>query len=96
MLKDLVILTGFSTFVVVVIIGLNLYHEYRISTVPINTQEHVIPINPTFDLKTIDSLKKRSLIQVNLQDKSSIVSKDTINASSGASQSVAPVLPIKP
>ena len=77
MLKNLLLLTGFSTFVVVVIIGLNIYHDHELSSLPSSTQIHVTAITPNFDTKTLDALKKRSSIDVSLQEKSAVVSEDS-------------------
>ena len=84
MLKNLFLLSGFSTFVVIVIIGLNVYHNSITSTVPSTTQIHVVPIPASFDSKTVDDLKKRTPIIVSLKEKSGIVSEDTKKASESA------------
>lgn len=77
MLKNLLLLSGFSTFAVVIIIGLNIYHGFELSSLPSTTQAHVVPIPSTFDKKTLNELKKRVPINVNLQEKSSVVSEDS-------------------
>lgn len=84
MLKNLLLLSGFSTFVVIVIVGLNVYHSSVASKVPLTTQIRVIPIPATFDSKTIDELKKRTPVIVSLRGKSGIVSEDTKKASESA------------
>lgn len=82
MLKNLLLLSGFSTFAVIIIIGLNVYHNYSLSSLPQSTQTHVIPIPSTFDKKTIAELKKRKPINVTIQGKSEIVSDDSKETSS--------------
>lgn len=77
MLKNLLLLSGFSTFVVIIIIGLDIYHGYTLSSLPATTQKHVESIVPNFDKKTLNELKKRVPIQVSLQDKSTVVSDDS-------------------
>lgn len=77
MLKNLLLLSGFSTFVVVVIIGLNIYHDHELSSLPSSTQIHVTAITPNFDKKSLDQLKKRVSNPVNLQEKSGVVSEDS-------------------
>ena len=77
MLKNLILLSGFSTFVVIVIVGLGIYHDYNKSSLMSNTQVHVIAITPGFDKKTLTSLRKRIPVAVNLQEKSSVVSEDS-------------------
>lgn len=88
MLKNLLLLSGFSTFVVIVLVGFNVYHSSITSVVPATTQIHVEPIPATFDTKTIDELKKRTPVIVSLKEKSGIVSEDTKKAS----ESAAPII----
>ena len=80
MLKNLFLLSGFSTFVVIVIVGLNVYHSLVTSKVPPATQIRVVPIPSSFDNKTINELKKRTPLIVSLGEKSGIVSEDTKKA----------------
>jgi len=80
MLKNLILLSGFSTFVVIVLVGLNVYHSSVTSTVPAITQIRVVPISSTFDNKTIEELKKRTPLIVSLREKSAVVSEDTKKA----------------
>lgn len=77
MLKNLLLLSGFSTFAVIIIISLNIYHNYSLSSLPQSTQTHVVPIPATFDKKTLSELKKRKPINVVIQGKSEIVSDDS-------------------
>lgn len=77
MLKNLLLLSGFSTFAVIIIIGLNVYHNYSLSSLPQSTQTHVSPIPESFDKKTLDDLKKRETINVVIEGKSEIVSADS-------------------
>jgi hypothetical protein len=77
MLKNLLLLSGFSTFAVIIIIGLNVYHNYSLSSLPASTQTHVIPIPSSFDKKTLNDLKKRKPINVVIEGKSEIVSDDS-------------------
>lgn len=77
MLKNLILLSGFSAFVVICIVGLNIYHGITLSSLPASTQKHVAPITPTFDKKSLEELKKRSVITVSLQEKSGVISVDT-------------------
>jgi len=77
MLKNLLLLAGFSTFAVIVIIGLNVFHDHKVSSLPSATQIHVTAITPNFDVKTLDGLKKRSTVSVSLQEKSAVVSEDS-------------------
>ncbi len=81
MLKNLILLSGFSTFAVIVIIGFNIYHNNTISSLPEVTQERVLNIPSTFDEQTIESLRTRKSIEVNITDKTTVVSEDSKNAS---------------
>jgi hypothetical protein len=96
MLKNLIYLSGFSLFVVIVIIALNIYHNSTISTLPAITQTRIIQITPTFDKTTIDNLKKRKQINVDLNEKSTITSVDSKSASESAAVEVTPTVAVKP
>lgn len=89
MLKNLLLLTGFSTFAVVVIVGLNIYHTRVTSTTPPATRAKIISIDPSFDSKTINELKKRSTISENLTDKPTILLSDSLDTAS-SSPTIAP------
>lgn len=53
-----------STFVLILAwIGFSIYHNLVSSTITGPVVEKIIPINPTFDTKTIDSLKERKNIE---------------------------------
>ncbi len=82
MLKNLILLTGFSTFAVIVIIAFNIYHNFTLSSLPTVTQQRVVAIPATFDKKTIEELRKRTSIPVNLSEKTGIISEDSKSTSS--------------
>lgn len=94
MLKNLLLLTGFSTFVVIVIVGLNVYHTSTLSSLPKNTQQKIIPIDPDFDKKTLETLKKREQITTSINDKSPVVSDDS--KQTGAAVNASPAITISP
>ena len=53
-----------STFVLIVAwIGFSIYHNLVSSTITGPVEEKIIPIDPTFDTRTIDSLKERKNIE---------------------------------
>ena len=93
MLKNFLLLTAFSTFVVIVIVGLDVFHKYQVSTLKENTQKRVLPISPNFDNDTLEGLKKRIPISVSLEGKSSVVSEDT---SSGGTPTPTPSSALTP
>lgn len=60
-----------STFVLIVAwIGFSIYHNLVSSTITKSVGEKIVPINPTFDTKTIDTLKERKTIEPIFQIKS--------------------------
>lgn len=77
MLKNLLLLAGFSTFVVIVLVGLDVYLKSQESTLPKTTQQHLTPINPNFDKETLEKLKGRDQIIVNLEESSAVTSEDS-------------------
>jgi hypothetical protein len=76
MLKNLLLLSAFSAFAVVVIIGFNVYHNFTLSSLPSITKKRVVAIPATFDKATIEELKKRKPITVDLFEKTQVVSED--------------------
>ncbi len=76
MLKNLLLLSGFSAFAVIVIIAFNIYHNYTLSSLPSATQRRIEPIPATFDKETIESLEKRKTVNVSLSDKTQVISED--------------------
>ena len=53
-----------STFVLIVAwIGFSIYHNLVSSTITKPVAEKIVPINPTFDTRTIDTLKERKNIE---------------------------------
>lgn len=52
-----------SSFIIVLAwIGFNLYHNIKTSTISQNLTVQILPINPSFDKKTISDLKKRARV----------------------------------
>lgn len=92
MLKNILLLTAFSTFAVIVIVAFDVYHKIQISSLPENTKKRVIPIAPNFDTKTLDSLKSRVPIVVSIEGKSQVVSEDTKTATLTPSPTITPTL----
>ncbi len=91
MLKNLLLLTGFSTFAVIVIVAFNIYHGYTLSSLPAITQKRVVSIPGTFDKDTIKELQKRKPVPVNLQEKTAVVSEDS--KTTGATSPTPSVVP---
>jgi hypothetical protein len=73
MLKNLIFLFGFSTFVTIVWIVTTLYHNSVTSQISKANQVRIEPINPSFDMETLESLDGRQIITVNLSNNLSII-----------------------
>ena len=56
--KDILIILVLMFIFVVAWIGGNIYHSIATSTISKTTNEDILPINPTFDTKTINRLKE--------------------------------------
>lgn len=61
--KDILVLLIPSFIVVVLWVIFNVYHSYINSTIPTDINTQILYINPDFDLKTIDELKKRQIVE---------------------------------
>jgi len=79
MLKHLIFLFGFSTFVVIVWITTSIYHNSVTSKITPANQQKIIPINAVFDTETLDLLEKREKIRVNLSERASVI-EEAVNA----------------
>lgn len=73
MLKNLIFLFGFSTFVTVVWITSTIYHNSTTSKISLSNQEKIKPISSKFDTQTLERLDVRQEIIVNLSDQLSII-----------------------
>ena len=60
--KDILIILVLLFVFVVVWIGGSIYHNIASSTISETTNRDISPITPTFDVKTINKLKKRQAI----------------------------------
>lgn len=87
MLKNFLYLAAFSTFAVIVYVAVTVYHELKVSPLKPQTQENIIPISPNFDKETLNKLKDRKKIQVNLNLKSVVFSGDGRKANNSESSS---------
>lgn len=75
MLKNLIFLFGFSTFVTIVWISTTLYHNSVTSKISEANKVKIAPIDPNFDIATLESLDGRQIITVNLSNNLSIIEK---------------------
>jgi len=84
MFKNLILLSGFSTFVVIAIIALNIYHARTDSTLSPLTKERSTPIDATFDQQTLQELRSRNAVPVDLTSRSGVITQDELDATQGA------------
>ncbi len=76
MLKNLILLFAFSSFVTFVWIGTSVYHNTITSKISQSNQIRIEPIDPSFDMETLQSLTSREEVTVNLSDQLTIISED--------------------
>ncbi len=83
-IKDILFLSISSFIVVVAWVGFNIYHSYVTTTITPELQIQIIPIQPEFDMATIQTLKTRRQVQpiTNLSGKAAAVPTPTIAAQS--------------
>lgn len=82
MIKNLLILSGFTAFVVFLWIGLTVFHNSVDTQIPVTTQSRIVPITPSFDTTTLDSLKKREVVQTNLASEAQLLNDSATKSSS--------------
>ena len=68
MLKNLVYLAIFTSFVVLVWIVLTIYHNATSSTISKTVNTQIAPLSPSFDTSVIENLKKRGEVDSNLSE----------------------------
>ncbi len=93
MFKNLILLSGFSAFVVFAIIALSIYHTRTTSTLTPITQAYSTPIEPSFDEKTLRELKNRNTVTVDLKGKSGVITQGEIDATQGGTLSIPSATP---
>lgn len=60
--KDILFLLIPMLVIVILWVVFNIYHSYASSTIPTNLNMQILSISPNFDLKTIDQIKTRKII----------------------------------
>ncbi len=60
--KDIILILALTSIIVLAWIGFSIYHNLATSTISEVQSVNIKPINPTFDTKTIDALKKRDKV----------------------------------
>lgn len=74
MLKNLILLFAFSTFVMIVWVSMSIYHSSVATRITPANQIKIEPIEPLFDTKTLEQLSSREKIDADLNKKTSAVS----------------------
>lgn len=60
--KDIILILMLTSIIVIAWIAFSIYHNLATSTISQVQSVDIRPINPTFDTKTIDELKKRDKV----------------------------------
>lgn len=82
MLKNFILLFGFSTFVTIVWIIATIHHNSVTSKISPVNKSRIAPIESSFDKKAIDGLKTKENIRANLSESANIITDpDSIVAS---------------
>lgn len=68
MLKNLLLLGIFTLFTVSALIIFNLYHSSTTTKIADITSKRIVPISPKFDTETLNRLKSREFINVDLSE----------------------------
>lgn len=90
MLKNILYISLFATFVIAVWIGLTIYNNFSKTTLSATTQTQIIPIDPSFSPKTIEEIKKRKQINADLSETITVSApeKTSTSSASGAPNSL--------
>lgn len=100
MLKNLVYLVIFTTFVVAVWIGLTIYHNFSTTTISEVAQIQIVPISNTFNPPVIQNLKQRKQVSANLAETIFVAEEESNEATNGATPvaqiSQPPAAPVQP
>lgn len=84
MLKNILYLSLLTTFVIIVWIILSVYNNYVTSTISSPLNRKIIPIESSFDTKTLEDLGKRHVIPVDFTKKIVITTSSGETATSPA------------
>ena len=60
--KDIILLVVSFSALIIIWVGLSVYHNIVTSTIPETLNIQITPINPSFDDKTISDIKNREKI----------------------------------
>lgn len=88
MFKNMLYLSIFAMFVVVTLIASNVYHNLVQSKVAEDTTIKTTSISPVFDLETLEDLKLRKKIFVDLKEKTELSKQTTTSSTSSGNLSL--------
>lgn len=94
MIKNLIFLFGFSTFVTVVWISGTIYHNSVTSKITPADKMNIEKIEPEFDTKIIGQLEARQEVSANLEENVSIIDNESIenNGTPSARTTITPTI----
>ncbi len=87
-MKNLIFLFGFSAFVTMAWIGLTVYHNTTESQITPANRIKIEPIEPQFDMETINQLDSRQEIRANLNEQAEIIGEDSELISASESSTI--------
>lgn len=91
--KDILLLLISGFILVVAWVGFNIYHTLATSTVSETVVQQILPIPGTFDMRSIEELKKRKKITINLSD---LEKQENPTATPSAIPTATPTISITP
>ena len=83
-MKNIILFSGVTFFMVFAWISLSIYHNQTTSTITPNVQTQIAPIVPKFDTQTLNNLKTRTPVEVNLSQAMQLFGKVTLLSSVSA------------
>lgn len=78
MLKNLLLLAIFTLFTVVALVIFNVYHNSTATKISEDLTKKVTPIDSSFDTQTLEKLKTREVIDVDLSEKVAVSSPSPV------------------
>ena len=79
--KDILFILISGFFLIIAWIGFSIYHKSKTSTIPEATSIQIAPINPAFDIETIEDIKRRKRAEAILERKTTPTPTATASAS---------------
>jgi len=92
-LKNLTYLSTFTFLIIFSWVAFGIYNNYTVSKINSGTKILITPIPSSFDLKVVENIKERTIIPVDLSQRSASLSSGVSQASSQPSPAATPVIP---